>query len=153
MAEWTAPAGYAGATPYLSVRNADAAIAWYQRALGAELVYRMEWQDKVGHAELRMSGGHVMLAEEFPDLGLAGPESRGGTTVSMLLYVPDVEAAHARVMAEGATEFQPLADQPWGDRSFQMTDPFGHRWTIATKVEDVSWDELDKRIASEPPAP
>jgi PhnB protein len=148
MDSFTPPGGYAGATPYLIVEGADKAIAWYQRALGAELIYRMEWQGKVGHAELAISGGHVMLADEFPELGHLGPLSRGGTTVSMLVYVPDVEAAHGRALAEGATEAFPVEDKPWGDRSCQLLDPFGHRWTLAQRVEEVSWDELDRRMGA-----
>jgi PhnB protein len=138
MAAENPPPGYSGVTPYLIVRDADRALAWYQKALGAAFVSRMEWRGKVGHAELAIAGGHFMLAEEFPDLGFLGPQSRGGTTVSMLVHVPDADAAHARALAEGATEFQPLRNQPWGDRSAQIVDPFGHRWTLATKVEHVS---------------
>jgi PhnB protein len=148
MAVQNPPAGYAGVTPYLTVASADDAIAWYQRALGAHLVYRMEWQGKVGHAELALGGGHVMLADEYPAMDILGPGSRGGTTVSLLLYVDDADAARARAIAEGATELQPLGDQPWGDRSCQIRDPFGHRWTLATHVEDVSWDEIDRRMTA-----
>lgn len=147
MAVKNPPEGYQGATPYLSVKNADDAIAWYRKALGAELVYRMEWNGKVGHAELSMSGGFVMLADEFPDMGMLGPESRGGTTVSLLLYVPDADAACAKAVAAGAVQTWPVDLKPWGDRSGQITDPFGHRWTLATHVEDLSFEEIDKRIA------
>jgi PhnB protein len=148
MAVANPPAGYSGATPYLIVKGADEAIAWYGRALGAELLYRMEWQGKVGHAELALGGGHVMLAEEFPDMGHLPPASRGGTTVSMLVYVDDVDTAFAQALAQGATEVWPLDTKPWGDRSGQLTDPFGHRWTLATHVEDVSNDEIDRRMAA-----
>jgi len=142
------PAGYAGITPYLIVRDADAALDWYERALGAERVYRMEWQGKVGHAEMRLSGGHFMLADEFPDMDLLSPQGRGGTTVSMLVYVPDADAACAHAVSLGATLLHEVGDKPWGDRSGQVVDPFGHRWTIATHVEDVSWDEVDRRMAA-----
>jgi PhnB protein len=148
MAVQNPPSGYSGVTPYLIVKGADDAIAWYREALGAELKYRMEWGGKVGHAELEIGGGHFMLAEEFPDMGFLSPDTRDGTTVSLLLYVPDVDAAHHRAMAEGATQFMGLTDQPWGDRSCQIVDPFGHRWTLATHVEDVSNDEIDRRMAS-----
>lgn len=140
------PEGYAGVTPYLIVKGADDAIAWYQQALGAELVYRMDWNGAVGHAELNIAGGFVMLADEFPDMGHLGPKSRGGTTVSLLIYVDDADAAHARALAAGAEERQPLDTKPWGDRSAQIEDPFGHRWTLATHVEDVAWAELDQRM-------
>jgi PhnB protein len=151
MAVENPPAGYAGVTPYLIVRDADAAIEWYVRALGAELKYRMEWDGKVGHAELAIGGGHVMLASEFPDMGHLGPESRGGTTVSMLVYVDDVDTSYPRALAEGAVEVQPLDTKPWGDRSAQLDDPFGHRWTLATHVEDVSNEEIDRRMAAMQP--
>ena len=141
------PEGYAGVTPYLTVADADAAIDWYQKALGAELKYRMEWNSKVGHAELAIGGGHVMLADEFPDMDMMGPASRGGTTVGLLVYVPDVDLAHHRALAEGAKELHPLDNKPWGDRSAQIVDPFGHRWTLATHVEDVSNAEIDARMA------
>ena len=141
------PEGYAGVTPYLTVADADAAIDWYQKALGAELKYRMEWNGKVGHAELAIGSGHFMLADEFPDMDMMGPGSRGGTTVGLLVYVPDVDLAHHRALAEGAKELHPLDNKPWGDRSAQIVDPFGHRWTLATHVEDVSNAEIDARMA------
>ena len=143
------PEGYQGVTPYLSVRNADEAIAWYQKALGAELVYRMEWGGKVGHAELKLGGAFLMLADEFPDMGILGPESRGGTTVSLLVYVADADAACAKALEAGAKQVHPVDMKPWGDRSGQIDDPFGHRWTLATHVEDVSFDDIDKRMAEE----
>lgn len=142
------PKGYGGVTPYLVVRDADAALAWYAKALGAEFVYRMEWGGKVGHAEMAIAGGHFMLSDEFPDMGLLSPLARGGGTASMLVYVPDADAAVAQALAEGATANQPVTTQPWGDRSGQVVDPFGHRWTLATHVEDVPWDELDRRMAA-----
>jgi PhnB protein len=108
----------------------------------------MEWGGKVGHAELALGGGHVMLAEEFADMGHLSPRSRGGTSVTMLVYVDDVDAAHARALAEGAKELWPLETKPWGDRSAQIEDPFGHRWTLATHVEDVSNEEIDRRMAA-----
>ena len=141
------PEGYAGVTPYLTVADADAAIDWYVRALGAELKYRMEWNGKVGHAELAIGGGHFMLADEFPDMDMMGPGSRGGTTVGLLVYVPDVDLAYHRALAEGAKELHPLDNKPWGDRSAQIVDPFGHRWTLATHVEDVSNAEINARMA------
>lgn len=147
MAVKNPPEGYEGVTPYLSVKDADEAIAWYQKALGAELVYRMEWQGKVGHAELKLGGGFVMLADEYPDLESVSPTTLGGTTVSLLLYVPDVDSAFATALAAGAKQQHPVDTKPWGDRSGQIVDPYGHRWTLATHVEDVSFGELDERMA------
>lgn len=108
----------------------------------------MDWQGKVGHAELALGGGHVMPADEVPDMDIRGPGSRGGTTVSLLLYVEDMDAAHAKALAEGAVEMQPPGDKPWGDRACQLRDPFGHVWALATRVEDVPRDELDRRMAA-----
>jgi PhnB protein len=142
------PDGYSGVTPYLIVNDADRAIAWYEEAFGARCLYRMAFGGKVGHAELALAGGHLMLADEFPEMDFLSPASRGGGTVSMLFYVPDVDAAAAKALAAGATSVQPLADRPWGDRSCQILDPFGHRWTLATHVEEVSYEELDQRMAS-----
>ncbi|TPE61212.1 VOC family protein [Sandaracinobacter neustonicus] len=142
------PEGYVGVTPYLTVSDADAAIGWYVRALGAELKYRMAWNGKVGHAELAIGGGHFMLADEFPDMGMLGPGSRGGTTVRMLVYVPDVDLAFHQAVTEGAKELYPLENKPWGDRSVQILDPFGHCWTLATHVEDVAYAEVDARMAA-----
>ncbi|WP_199553592.1 VOC family protein [Sandaracinobacteroides hominis] len=151
MAVDNPPAGYSGATPYLIVKDAGSAIDWYVKALGATLVYKMDWGGKVGHAEMAIGGGHFMMADEFPDMGHLSPLSRGGTTVSMMVYVPDVDAAHARAVAAGAKEDFPLENKPWGDRAGMITDPFGHRWTLATHVEDVPWDELDRRMADMAP--
>ena len=143
------PAGYQGVTPYLIVRDADKAIAWYCDALGADLKYRMEWNGKVGHAELALAGGHFMLADEFPDMGFLSPESRGGATAGLLVYVPDVDLAMHRALSAGAKEFQPIETKPWGDRSGQIVDPFGHGWTLATHVEDVSNAEIDARMSKQ----
>ena len=147
MAVKNPPDGYQGATPYLSVRNADEAIAWYQKALGAKLIYRMEWNGKVGHADLKLGGAFVMLSDEFPEMGSASPETLGGTTVSLLVYVPDVDSAFATALAAGARQQYPVDLKPWGDRSGQIIDPYGHRWTLATHVEDVSFEEVDRRMA------
>lgn len=148
MAVKNPPEGYAGVTPYLTVGDAEAAIDWYQRALGAELKYKMPWNGKVGHAELAIGGGHFMLADEFPDMNMLGPKGLGGTPVRMLVYVPDVDSAHERAVAAGATVLWPMEDKPWGDRSVQMQDPFGHIWTLSTHIEDVSYAEVDAQMAA-----
>lgn len=147
MAVKNPPAGFEGVTPYLTVGSADEAIAWYRKALGAELVYRMEWNGRVGHAELKLGGGCVMLADEFPDMEGVSPATLGGTTVSLLVYVRDVDSAFATALAAGARQLHPVDLKPWGDRSGQIIDPYGHRWTLATHVEDVSFEEVDKRLA------
>lgn len=145
MAVKNPPAGYAGAVPYLCVDDADAAIGWYQRVLGAELVHRMEWQGRVGHAEMKISDGHFMLADEFEGMNKS-PKTLGGTCVQMLVYVADADAGFARALADGATQTKPMATQPWGDRMGGFTDPFGHGWSVATHVEDVAPDELERRM-------
>jgi PhnB protein len=103
---------------------------------------------KVGHAEVRIGDSIVMLADEHPDMGYRGPQALGGTPVSLLIYVPDVDAQFARAVAAGATETRPVQDQFYGDRSGTLTDPFGHVWTIATHTEDVPVEEVERRLAA-----
>lgn len=140
------PDGYHSVTPYLIVDDANAAIDFYKRAFGATELFRLPMGDKVGHAEIKIGDSHVMLADEFPDMGHLGPKSRGGTTVSLLLYVNDVDSAFRKAIAEGATEEKPLEDQFWGDRMGTLADPFGHQWSLATHTEDVPPQELESRM-------
>ena len=140
------PEGYHNVTPYLIVDGAESAIGFYARAFGATEQMRLPMGDKLGHAEIRIGDSHVMLADEFPDMGYLGPKSRGGATSSCLLYVEDVDAAFARAIAEGATEEQAPEDQFWGDRMGSLVDPFGHRWSIATHKEDLSEEETLRRM-------
>jgi PhnB protein len=140
------PKGYHAITPYLIARNASAAIAFYKTAFGAEETYRLAQPDgRVGHAELRIGGAVVMLADEFPEMGIKAPPSFGGTPVTLLLYVQDVDAAAARAVAAGAKVKRPVKDQFYGDRSGTFEDPFGHMWTIATRKEDLSPEEIERR--------
>lgn len=140
------PEGYHSVTPYLIVDDAAAALDFYARAFGAAEVMRMPMGDRIGHAEIRIGDSHVMLADEFPERGHLGPRSRGGPTASLMIYLPDVDAAYARAVAAGATEIMPLEDQFYGDRSGTVADPFGHQWTLATHVEDVSPEEMGRRM-------
>jgi PhnB protein len=140
------PKGYHSVTPYLIVDDAAAAIDFYVRAFGAEDVLRLPMGDKIGHAEIRIGNSHVMLADEFPEMGHQGPKSRGGPTGSFMIYVKDVDAAFARALAAGATQERAVEDQFYGDCAGTLTDPFGHRWTIATQVEVVPADELERRM-------
>ncbi|HEV2867022.1 MAG TPA: VOC family protein [Allosphingosinicella sp.] len=143
------PQGYHDVTPYLIVDGADAAIRFYERAFGATEVMRMPMgEDKLAHAEILIGDSHVMLADEFPDMGFLGPLKRGGTTASLMIYVEDVDGAFAQALAAGAKEERPPADQFWGDRIGTLLDPFGHRWTLATHIEDVSEDEMQRRMAA-----
>ena len=147
MAVTPIPPDYAGVTSYLIVRGAAKAIDFYKRAFGATELFRMPMPgDRIGHAEIRIGSGVVMLADEMPEMGHKGPQAFGGTPVSLMFYVTDVDAAFAKALAAGATVAKPLQDQFYGDRSGTLTDPFGHVWTIATHVEDVSPEEMSRRM-------
>jgi len=140
------PADYAGVTSYLIIRGAAKAIDFYKRAFGATELFRMPMGDRIGHAEIRIGRGVVMLADEMLDMGHKSPQTLGGTPVSLLFYVTDVDTVFARALAAGGTVMKPLQDQFYGDRSGTLTDPFGHVWTVATHVEDVAPDEMDRRM-------
>ena len=140
------PEGYHNVTPYLIVDDAAEAIRFYEKALGATEIFRLPMGDRIGHAEIRIGDSIVMLSDEWPDMGKLGPKARGGATSSMMLYVEDVDAAYARATAAGATAERPPEDQFWGDRMGSLIDPFGHSWSLATHVEDVSEDEMQRRM-------
>jgi PhnB protein len=141
------PDAYRGATPYLIVDGAASAIAFYQRAFGAiEVVRLADPTGKVMHAELSINSSPIMLADEFPDMGYRSPRSFGGSPVSILLYVPDVDAQFAQAVAAGATKIVDVADQFDGDRRGTLTDPFGHVWLLATKKEVISTEEMLQRF-------
>ena len=147
MAASHIPEGYHSVTPYLIVDGAAEAIRFYAEAFGATEVLRMPMgDDKLAHAEVRIGDSHVMLADEFPDMGLLGPLNRGGATASLMIYVEDVDSAFARALDAGGKEERPPADQFWGDRMGTLVDPFGHRWTLATHIEDVSEEEMQRRM-------
>jgi len=140
------PDGYPQVTPYLCVDGAAAAIDFYRRVFGATERMRMGGPDgKVGHAELQIGSGLVMLADEFPDMGHRSPKALGGSPVTVSLYVEDVDAVFARALEAGATEVRPVTDQFYGDRAGQFWDPWGHLWSVATHVEDVSPEEMARR--------
>jgi PhnB protein len=141
------PAGYHSVTPYLLIRGAADAMAFYQRAFGAVEVMRLQGPDgKIGHAEIRIGDSYVMLADEHPEMDFLGPQTRGGTTVSLLIYVPNVDEVFAQALHAGATELRPLCDQFYGDRSGTITDPWGHVWSIATRIEDLTLEEINRRF-------
>jgi PhnB protein len=143
------PTGYAGVTPYLIIRDAARAIDFYKKAFGATELMRFPGPDgAIGHAEIKIGDGVVMLADESPEMGHKSPQTLGGTPISLLFYVPDVDARFASAVAAGGTVKNPLKDQFYGDRSGTITDPFGHIWTIATHTEDVSADEMQRRMAA-----
>jgi len=143
------PDGYPRVMPYLVVDGANAAIEFYSSVLGATERMRMPApEDKVGHAELQIGDSVIMLADEFPDMDARGPRTVGGTPVTLHVYVEDVDSVFDRAVQAGAKALRPVEDRFYGDRSGQFEDPFGHRWDVATHVEDVSPDEMAKRAAA-----
>ena len=141
------PRGYAGATPYLIIRDADRALAFYRKVFDAKPVLHLKYPDgKVAHAEIAIGEGHVMVSEELPERGFRGPLSFGGTPVSLLVYVEDVDAVFEKAIAAGAETKHPVADQFYGDRSGTIVDPFGHVWSIATHMKDMSGEEMQKAM-------
>lgn len=147
MAVKPIPDGYHSVTPYLYVRGAADAIAFYEKAFGAVELMRLPMPGGViGHAEIRIGDSVVMLADEMPEWGNKSPQTLGGTSAGLMVYVPDVDAVFARAVAAGASVHKPLADQFYGDRSGSVLDPFGHNWTIATHTEDVPHEEMAARM-------
>lgn len=142
------PEGYHSVTPYLVIDGAADAIRFYSEAFGATEVLRMPMGDRVAHAEIKIGDSHVMLSDEWPDMNLLGPAKRGGATASLMVYVTDVDAAFKRALGAGATQERPVADQFWGDRMGTLVDPYGHRWTLATHIEDVSAEEMSRRMSA-----
>ncbi len=143
------PDGYATVTPYLIIGGAEQAIAFYRQAFAATELLRLPTPDgRIMHAEIRIGSSVIMLADENPQMGFRGPQALGGSPVSIMLYVPDVDAMARAAEAAGAKIVRPLQNQFYGDRSCTLTDPFGHVWTLATHVEDVSPDEMQRRFAA-----
>jgi len=141
------PDGYHTATPYLIVDGGATAIEFYQRAFGAKEIMRVPAPGgKVGHAEIKIGHSVIMLADEAPEMDARSPKSYGGSPVSILLYVADVDTQFAQAVAAGGTATRPVADQFYGDRSGSLKDPFGHTWHISTHKEDVSPEEIKKRM-------
>src|SRR5262245_6252594 len=149
------PDGMHTVTPHLAVRGAAAAIDFYKRAFGARELGRHACPDSqaIMHAEIQIGDSKVMLNDEFPEMGCAGPQSLGGSAVTLHLQVEDVDALFDQAVKAGATVLMPVQDMFWGDRYGQLTDPFGHRWSIASHVRDVSPEELMKAAAEAFAAP
>lgn len=140
------PDGYHSLTPYLVVHDGQAALDFYSRALGAVELLRIPAPGgKVGHAEMRIGDSPFMLADENQDMGFKSPKSLGGNATSLLLYVQDVDVAFPVAVAAGAKVLRPVADHFYGDRAGTLEDPFGHVWTLATHMEDLSPEELARR--------
>jgi PhnB protein len=140
------PDGYHTVTAYLMVDDAAKALDFYRDAFGAEELFRLPMGDKIGHAEIMIGDTHLMLADEFPDMGALGPNSRGGPTASFMIYVPDADAAYDRAVKAGAKADRPLKNEFWGDRIGTVIDPFGHKWSLATHVEEVGPEEIQRRM-------
>ena len=140
------PDGYNSVTPYLVVDDAKRAIEFYAQAFGAEEKFRLPMGERIGHAEIKIGDSFVMLADEFPEMNHLGPNSRGGPTSSIVLYVEDVDSSFKKALDAGAREQRPVENQFWGDRMGTLTDPFGHQWSLATHVEDISESEMQVRM-------
>jgi PhnB protein len=139
------PEGFHTLTPHLTVRDADKALEFYKTALGAEVLGVARMPDgKVIHASLRIGDSMLMLNDEFPEMGGLSPLSVGGTGVTIHIYTDNVDEAFNRAVAAGAQVAMPLMDQFWGDRYGMISDPFGHKWSIATHVKDMSQDEMQR---------
>ncbi len=143
------PDGYHTVTPYLIIKGADKAIDFYKRAFGATELLRMDGPGgTVAHAELQIGDSRIMLGEEVIQMGYRAPQEGMRSPVGLMIYVPDVDKVAAQAVAAGAKTERPVQDQFYGDRSGNFIDPFGHCWTISTHVEDVSQQELERRMAA-----
>ena len=150
MAVKPIPEGYHSVTPYLVLDDATRALEFYKKAFGAVEVLRMPAPGgKIGHAEIKIGDSHVMLADESPEMGHRSARSFGGSPISLMVYVPDVDAQVAQAVAAGGKLVRPVADQFYGDRVGGVADPFGHRWFIATHKEDLSNEELQRRSTAQ----
>lgn len=148
MAISAIPKGYHAVAPYLIIEGATKAIEFYKQAFAAELVMQMPLPDGgVAHAEIKIADSHIMLSDMCPDVQFKSPHQLGGTPVSIMLYVEDVDAVFANALSLGAKELRPVHDQFYGDRAGTLEDPFGHIWTISTHKEDLSEQELMQRMS------
>ena len=143
------PDQYHTITPYLTVKDGAAAIDFYKKAFGATELFRMAQPDgRMGHAEIRIGDSCIMMSDEFPEMGVVSPTTVGHTTAALLVYVDDADKTFSTAVSLGAKVNKPMADQFYGDRSGTVVDPFGHKWTIATHKEDVSPEEMERRMAA-----
>ena len=141
------PEGYSGVTAYLVIRGAREAIEFYKKVFGAEERMVLQTSDGlIGHAELKLAGGLLMLADEVPEMEILAPPSIGGSATGLMVYVNDVDSIFEAAIEAGATQFKPVCDQFYGERSGTLDDPFGHRWTIASRIENITPDEIVQRF-------
>jgi PhnB protein len=149
MAVKTIPDGYHSVTPYLIITGAAEAIDYYKKAFGATELLRMPAPGgKIGHAEIKIGDSPIMLADEFPEMGYKSPQTLGGSPVSIMIYVADVDTVFDQAVAAGGKVQRPVKDQFYGDRSGTLEDPFGHVWHVTTHKEDVSVEEMERRAKS-----
>jgi len=146
MAVKPIPEGYHSVTPYLIINGAASAIEFYQKAFGATELFRFPTPDgKIGHAEIKIGDSPIMLADEFAEMGYKGPQALGGSPVSLMIYLEDVDTVFNRAVEAGASVKEAVQDKFYGDRTGTLTDPFGHVWHVSTHKEDVSMEEMEKR--------
>jgi len=140
------PEGYHSVTPYLIIKGAGNAIEFYKKAFGANELFRFPSPDgKIGHAEIKIGDSPIMLADEYPEMGYKGPQTLGGSPVSLMIYVDDVDTIFNQAVEAGATIKEAVQDKFYGDRLGTVTDPFGHIWHLSTHKEDVSLEEMERR--------
>jgi PhnB protein len=143
------PEGYHSVTPYLIIKGAADALEFYKKAFGATELFRMAQPDgRIGHAEIKIGDSPIMLADEYSEMGYRSPQSLNGSPVSIMLYVEDVDSVFKQAIAAGAQQQRPVEDKFYGDRSGTLVDPFGHIWHVGTHKEDVSSEEMEKRMAA-----
>ena len=150
MAVKAIPDGYYSLTPYLVISGAEKAMAFYTKVFGAAETVRMPGPGgRIMHAEMKIGNSMLMLADENPERGYLSPQSHGGTGSSVMVYLEDVDGTYKKAMDAGSKSDQPPTDMPWGDRMANITDPFGHNWAIATHTEDVSPEEMERRMKNQ----
>jgi PhnB protein len=149
MAVKSVPDGYHTVTPYLVVKGAARALDFYKKAFDAKELFRMDGPGgSIGHAEFQIGDSRIMVSDEMPEMGSRAPETVGGSPVGLCLYIDNVDATFKQAVAAGAKVERELKDQFYGDRSGTVVDPFGHKWTLATHKEDVSPEEMQRRMAA-----
>ncbi len=144
------PEGYHSITPYLIAKNAAEALQFYKKAFNAKEIFSMAGEDgRVKHAEVQIGNSRIMLADEFPEMNVYGPQTPGRTPVLIHLYVENVDEIFNQAVAAGATVTRPLSNQFYGDRIGCLTDPFGHSWSVASHIEDVPDEEIAERAKAQ----
>ncbi len=143
------PTGYHSVTPYLIINGATEAIEFYKKAFGATELFRMPAPGgRIGHAEIKIGDSPIMLSDEWPEMKYLGPKSLGGSPITLMIYVEDVDSVFKQALGAGAQEQRPVEDKFYGDRSGTLVDPYGHIWHISTHKEDVTSEEMEKRMAA-----